>query len=121
MTAGATEEVYDAAASFLQLGEKSTSHAKLANLVKQLAEKYRSPALFQLAGELRSLVRQGARSGDDPFAKVKGLIRDMIDRLLKEAEAEASHKAYCDEEMSETKTKKEDLDETKEKLNTKID
>jgi len=125
MTAGATEEVYDAA-SFLQLGEKSTSHAKLAKmevvqLVKGLAEKYRSPALFQLASQLRSLVRQSDRSGDDVFAKVKGLIRDMIDRLLKEAEAEASHKAYCDEEMAETKEKKDDLDETMEKLNTKID
>ena len=34
---------------------------------------------------------------------------------------EATHKAYCDEEMAETKTKKENLDTTMEKLNTKID
>jgi len=41
--------------------------------------------------------------------------------LLKEAEAEASHKAYCDEEMAETKAKKEDLSDEIEKLTAKID
>merc|ERR1719252_156928 len=45
----------------------------------------------------------------------------MIEKLLKEAEEEAGHKAYCDEEMAETKEKKDDLDTTMEKLNTKID
>jgi len=52
---------------------------------------------------------------------VKGMIRDMIERLLKEAAAEASHKAWCDEEMSESKAKKEKLTATVEDLTTKID
>merc|ERR1719326_2082928 len=70
---------------------------------------------------IRSVMRHGASSGDDPFAKVKGLIKDMIERLLDEAHAEATHKAYCDEEMAETKTKMGDLQETMDKLNTQID
>ena len=45
----------------------------------------------------------------------------MIERLLKEAAAEASHKAWCDEEMSESKAKKEKLTATVEDLTTKID
>merc|ERR1719355_425751 len=45
----------------------------------------------------------------------------MIERLLKEAEADATFKAYCDKEMAETKAKKEDLNEEIEKLTTKID
>ena len=49
------------------------------------------------------------------------MIRDMIERLLKEAAAEASHKAWCDEEMSESKAKKEKLTATVEDLTTKID
>jgi predicted RNase H-like nuclease (RuvC/YqgF family) len=69
----------------------------------------------------RYVARYGTRAGEDPFAKVKGLIKDMIAKLLKEAEAEASHKAFCDKEMSETKTKKEDLSDEIEKLTAKID
>merc|ERR1719379_2759753 len=45
----------------------------------------------------------------------------MIEKLLKEAEEEASHKAYCDKEMSETKTKKDELGDEIEKLTAKID
>merc|ERR1719263_1055359 len=45
----------------------------------------------------------------------------MIERLLKEAAAEASHKAWCDEEMAESKAKKEKLSDTVEELTTKID
>merc|ERR1719321_2416937 len=67
------------------------------------------------------MIRYGQASGDDPFAKVKGLIEEMIAKLMKEAEAEASHKAYCDEEMSKTKAKKDELNADIEKLTSKID
>merc|ERR1719428_1967757 len=70
---------------------------------------------------MAAVVRFGASSGDDPFAKVKGLIADMIERLLKEAEEDAPHKGYCDKEMSETEAKKAELEGEIEKLNTKID
>merc|ERR1719265_1947504 len=40
---------------------------------------------------------------------------------MKEAEAEASHKAYCDEEMSKTKAKKDELNADIKKLTSKID
>merc|ERR1719333_851626 len=40
---------------------------------------------------------------------------------MKEAAAEASEKAYCDEEMSKTKAKKEELSADIEKATAKID
>merc|ERR1719160_2487060 len=59
--------------------------------------------------------------GADPFAKIKGLIQEMIEKLEEEAAKEAAHKAFCDKEMSETKAKKEDKESDLEDLTTKID
>merc|ERR1719387_3505938 len=66
-------------------------------------------------------VRSSTASGDDPFAKVKELIKDLIERLLKEGEAEAKHKAFCDKEMAESKEKKEDKEDEIAKLTAAID
>merc|ERR1712048_518392 len=51
----------------------------------------------------------------------KGLISDMIAKLEKEADADATEKAYCDEEMAKTEEKKADLEGTVSKLTAKID
>merc|ERR1719235_3059780 len=107
MTAGAVSQSY----SFLQISTKTSSTgAEVVNLIKKLARDQHSAALAQLASRLSAVIRYGAQSGDDPFAKIKGLITDMIAKLMKEAEAEASEKAYCDEEMAKTKAKKEELE-----------
>merc|ERR1719401_1272373 len=66
-------------------------------------------------------MKSSAKNGQDPFAKVKGLISDMISRLESEADADASHKAYCDKELSETNVKHADKTAEIEKLTTAID
>merc|ERR1719426_488814 len=58
-------------------------------------------SFLQVASRMASAMRLGAAAGEDPFAKVKGLITDMISTLESEAEEDASQKAYCDKEMSE--------------------
>merc|ERR1719375_2354167 len=115
-------------ASFLQLRTSTRmrtgadlANAEVVNLVKKLAREQHSTALAQLASRIATLIRYSSQSGDDPFAKVKGLIQDMIAKLIKEAEAEASEKAYCDEEMGKTKAKKDELSADIEKLTAKID
>ena len=43
----------------------------------------------------------------DIFAKVKAFIRDMLEKLETDAEADATKKAYCDKELAEANQKKD--------------
>jgi len=80
--------------------------AEVVSLVKRLAKEHHSTALAQLVSRIQAVITLGVGNSDDPFAKVKGLISDMIAKLEKEADADATQKAYCDKELSETKAKK---------------
>merc|ERR1719395_354591 len=97
------------------------ANSEVINIVKKLARDQHSAALAQLASRIAVVVKYGGKDGADPFAKVKGLISDMITKLEKEAEAEATEKAYCDEQMAKTEAKKSELDDTIAKLTNKID
>merc|ERR1719387_2389210 len=44
----------------------------------------------------------GAASAD-PFGKVRGLIEGMISKLEEQANAEATQKSFCDEELAKSK------------------
>merc|ERR1719261_2231923 len=46
--------------------------------------------------------------GDDPFTKVKKMIKDMITKLMEEANEEAEHKGWCDTELSTNQESKSD-------------
>jgi len=94
---------------------------EIVTMVKRLAKEQHSAALAQLASRVAAIAKYGTGSGQDPFAKIKGLISDMIATLEKEAQQEASHKAYCDEEMGKTKAKKEELNSDIDSLTAKID
>jgi len=108
--------------SFLQTDRsRLTSGADLASfevvhLIRDLARKQGSSALMQLASRMSS-----AMHSEDPFTKIRGLISDMIERLEQEAGADATKKAYCDKELSETNTKKEEKSNEIAKLSTRID
>jgi len=113
------QESSGGAAAFLQ--EASTNRMmSVTNMVKKLAKRHHSSALSQLASRIGVVMQYGGAS-QDVFAKVKGLINDMIAKLEKEAEEDAAEKAYCDEEMGKTEAKKSELEDEIEKLNTKID
>merc|ERR1719487_743591 len=120
-TGGAAGQSY----SFLQVDRAQVnSRADLAKFeavrfVRDLAKKTKSTALAQLASRMNSAMRLGS-SDKDPFAKVKGLIEDMIATLESEAEEDATQKAYCDKEMSETNAKKDELTAESDKLSTSI-
>merc|ERR1719409_320964 len=121
-TGGASDRAY----SFVQVQVQTSSRTRSRNeevkdrifaLVQGLAKQDGSKALSLLAQRVQAAALLGA----DPFAKVKGMIQEMIEKLVAEAQKEASHKAFCDKEMSETKAKRDDKQSDLDDLNTKID
>merc|ERR1719380_372675 len=85
--------------------------SKVVTILKKLSSEHKSFAFAQLASMATS----------DPFVKIRGLIEDMIAKLLKEAEEEATQKAFCDAEMGKSKTSKDEKTMTLDKLQSRID
>ena len=63
-------------------------------LARELTKSKHSIKLPQLASRVDSAMHAETSNGDDPFAKVKGLISDMVARLEEKASADATHKAF---------------------------
>merc|ERR1719450_1642475 len=78
--------------SFLQLsvGSKNPSQARVAEFLREKGSAINSRVLSALA----------VRVAEDPFVKVKKMIKDLIVRLMEEANKEAEHKGWCDTELS---------------------
>jgi len=117
-TGGADAQSYiEESTSFLQTGDSNN----IVRFIRKLGKKQHSAVLAQLASRMASTVRFGGSNKADVFAKVKGLITDMIEKLEAEAEADATKKAYCDKELAETNTKKGDKEAEIEKLTSQIE
>jgi len=84
---------------------------QVVQILKNLGQVQKSFAFAQLA----------SMAASDPFVKIRGLIEDMIAKLLKEAEEEATQKAFCDAEMGKSTTSKEEKTATLDKLSARID
>jgi len=84
---------------------------RLVEKLKSMSRKFGSYALMEMAGTAVS----------DPFVKIRGLIEDMIGKLLKEAQEEATQKAFCDKEMGASKASEAEKTMTLDKLNSRID
>jgi len=90
---------------------QSAMRQKLVRTIQRLGKKFHSFGLMQLANVASS----------DPFVKIRGLIEDMIAKLLKEAEEEATQKAFCDKEMGASRKSEAQKTATIDKLQTRID
>jgi len=81
-------------ASFLQVQNENAEQATVTRVIDMLDKQ---------AGRLRSKTLSGlvakASLESDHFVKVRGLIKDLIDKLEADAEAEAEQKSFCDIEM----------------------
>merc|ERR1719473_1179804 len=66
------------------------------------------------------LVALANRAAEDPFGKIRGMIEDMIAKLLQEAADEATQKAFCDKEIGESTAAKTDKEGKLEKVNARL-
>merc|ERR1719326_1841859 len=61
------------------------------------------------------------RAAEDPFGKVKKMIKDLIVKLMEQANSEADHKAYCDTELATNKQTRENKGAEVEELTATVE
>merc|ERR1719247_3770172 len=117
-TGGATSRAYDLLEVKTNSRQLSVVGGKVLDKLRKLANN-NDVALSQLSLQVQTAFEMS--SGADVFGKVKGMITEMIDKLVAEVAEEADHKAWCDKEMSEAQEKIADHTAAVDKLTSKID
>merc|ERR1719379_3016865 len=96
----------------------------------QLRSVDRSPAQLEVAAFLRDQGRKfnsrilralAMRVSDDPFKKVTKMIKDLIVKLMEEANGEAEQKGWCDDELATNEQTRKEKTEAIEILHSEID
>mmetsp|Transcript_34915 Transcript_34915/g.84325 ORF Transcript_34915/g.84325 Transcript_34915/m.84325 type:complete len:742 (+) Transcript_34915:113-2338(+) len=82
--------------SFLQKGRKVDPKQRLVALLRSKGKLLHSKVLSELAESVKA----------DPFAKIKTLIQDLIENLLKQAQDDAEHHGWCNTEMGKAEQKR---------------
>jgi prefoldin subunit 5 len=100
-----------AALAQLRSNSNAQSQDRVAKFLRTQATKLNSRVLAALAVHV----------ADDPFAKVKKMIKDLIVRLMEEANEEAEHKGWCDTELSTNEQTRKEKTEAVETLHAEID
>merc|ERR1711879_249801 len=104
-------QVSSTALAQLRSNTHSADQARVTEYLRQQAQRLNSRVLSALA----------ARSAEDPFVKVKKMIKDLIVRLMEEANEEAEHKGWCDTELSTNEQTRKEKTESVETLHAEID
>jgi DNA repair exonuclease SbcCD ATPase subunit len=100
------------ATAFAQLRKSNNSgKEKAVSLLLQASQEANSDLLAMVAN----------RVSEDPFGKVKKMIKDLIVKLTEEANAEADHKGFCDAELATNKATRDDKSAEVSSLTAQID
>merc|ERR1712038_1604540 len=97
--------------SSLRMDTQSQLRARAGMFLKQRARELQSRVLSVMA----------ARVEADPFRKVKKMIKDLITKLMEEANEEAEHKGWCDTELATNEKTRKEKTEAVETLHAEID
>jgi hypothetical protein len=98
-------------AMMTSLRSKSPLQTRVADFLKSKGDAINSRVLSALA----------LRVQEDPFNKVKKMIKDLIVRLMEEANEEAEHKGWCDTELSTNEQTRKEKTRQVETLHAEID
>merc|ERR1712008_462810 len=97
--------------SFLRMDAESRMQARASMFLHQKARDLQSRVLSTIADHVAA----------DPFRKVKKMIKDLITKLMEEANEEAEHKGWCDTELATNEKTKKEKTEAVETLHAEID
>jgi prefoldin subunit 5 len=95
----------------LRAGKPPSSQERAVQYLRDQAGRLNSHVLSALA----------VRAAEDPFAKVKKMLKDLIVRLMEEANEEAEHKGWCDTELSTNEQTRKEKTAAVETLHAEID
>jgi len=93
------------------LSEDRDSRRKLVLFLQARANKFGSKYLSLIA----------SRAASDPMAKVKRMIKDLIVKLMEEANSEADQKGYCDSELGTNKVTRDGKTSEVEELTAEVE
>jgi len=104
---------------------KQTALAQLRSSVSRENE-MREKVVALLQGRAKKLgskylALMATRASEDPFGKVKKMIKDLIVKLMEEANAEADQHAYCETELATNKQTREIKSSEVEELTAEIE
>jgi len=107
----------------LMQGGRGTALAMLRADLEGRAQIRAADFLRSRAGQLESRVLSAAASrlANDPFRKVKMMLKDLLVRLMEEENEEAEHKGWCDTELSTNEQTRKEKTEAVEMLHAEID
>lgn len=87
-----TDEPYESQGSAPDDRQEAAQRHRLIDKLQTLGHKFGSYAMMEMA----------AAAAQDPFAKIKGLVEEMIAKLVAAAQEEATQKDFCDQEKAKS-------------------
>eukprot|EP00440_Ansanella_granifera_P050578 gb/GFBE01054819.1/.p1 GENE.gb/GFBE01054819.1/~~gb/GFBE01054819.1/.p1 ORF type:complete len:679 (+),score=287.16 gb/GFBE01054819.1/:1-2037(+) len=108
---GLLQKTAGSALALLRMDSADPGQAQVAKFLQQQAAQLNSRVLSALA----------VRVGDDPLAKVKKMIEQLIVKMNQQANEEADKKAWCDTEMATNKATREDKTDSVDSIKSEID
>merc|ERR1712113_1261384 len=95
----------------LRMDAQSQLRAKAGMFLQQRAHELQSRVLSAMADRVAA----------DPFRKIKKMIKDLITKLMEEANEEAEHKGWCDTGLATNEKTRKEKTEAVETLHAEID
>merc|ERR1719214_130182 len=106
-----TDENYPGGSIEVDDEKTARVRARLIDHLKDMGHKFHSYTMMEMVSAATT----------DPFEKIRGLIGDMIAKLVAEANEEATQQAFCDEEKGKSNKQKEAKTARLDDLNAKLD